>query len=90
MMAMQGHANTWWEAQDENVKNNFELLIDAFERFYGGSKASITCSIATLKTLSQNKEEMATLGPRLMNLIMTGAKENVELQLSFFLCCCRF
>ncbi|KAG2199942.1 hypothetical protein INT47_009268 [Mucor saturninus] len=84
MMAMQGHANSWWEAQTQAVKTDFEKLIDAFEKFYGGSKASMARAIATLKTLTQNKKAMATFGPRLMNLITTVASGNAELQLSFF------
>lgn len=84
MMAMQGHANAWWDSQDSTTKNSFELLITSFEKFYGGSKASMARSIATLKTLAQNKEPMSTFCPRLMNLFMVVAKDNVELQLSFF------
>ncbi|KAI7889642.1 uncharacterized protein EV154DRAFT_514014 [Mucor mucedo] len=84
MMAMQGHANSWWEAQPDTVTKNFEALIIAFEKFYGGSKASMARSIATLKTLAQNKESMATFGPRIMNLISTVAQGNEELKLSFF------
>lgn len=84
MMAMQGYAGEWWDSLSSEIKNNFELLITAFEQFYGGSKASMARSIVALKTLAQNKESMSTFGPRLQNLITTVDKSNVELQLSYF------
>ncbi|KAI9358214.1 hypothetical protein BD770DRAFT_443430 [Pilaira anomala] len=84
MMAMQGHANIWWNTLENQTQNNFPLLITAFQRFYGDDAHDMSRAISNAFSMKQGKEPMYIFGPKLLLEVTTVSPENKSLQMKFF------